>query len=34
MIHKGHHIERPLNLECPLEIKEPVATDKEVPTAQ
>ena len=34
LIHKGHHIDRPLNLECPLEIKEAVASDKEVPTAQ
>ena len=25
--HKGHHIERPLSLVCPLEIKGPVATE-------
>ena len=26
LLHKGHHIERPLSLVCPLEIKGPVAT--------
>ena len=27
LLHKGHHIERPLTLVCPLEIKGPVATE-------
>ena len=27
LLHKGHHIERPLSLVCPLEIKGPVATE-------
>ena len=27
LLHKGHHIERPLSLLCPLEIKGPVATE-------
>jgi len=26
LLHKGHHIERPVSLVCPLEIKGPVAT--------
>ena len=26
LLHNGHHIERPLRLVCPLEIKGPVAT--------
>ena len=28
LLHKGHHIERPLSLVCPLEIKGPVATEE------
>ena len=28
MLHEGHHIERPLSLVCPLEIKGPVATEE------
>ena len=28
LLHKGHHIERPLSLVCPLEIKGPVTTDR------
>ena len=27
LLHKSHHIERPLSLVCPLEIKGPVATE-------
>ena len=27
LLHKGHHIERPLSLVCPLEVKGPVATE-------
>ena len=27
LLHKGHHIERPLSSVCPLEIKGPVATE-------
>ena len=27
LLHKGHHIERPLSFVCPLEIKGPVATE-------
>ena len=27
MLHKGHHIGRPLSLVCPLDIKGPVATE-------
>ena len=34
MLHKGHRIDRPLNLVCPLEIRQAVASDKGVPTAQ
>ena len=34
LLHKGHHIDRPLNLVCPLEIRQAVASDKGVPTAQ
>ena len=34
MLHKGHHIDRPLNLVCLLEIRQAVASDKGVPTAQ
>ena len=34
MLHKGHYIDRPLNLVCPLEIRQAVASDKGVPTAQ
>ena len=34
MLHKEHHIDRPLNLVCPLEIRQAVASDKGVPTAQ
>ena len=34
MLHKGHQIDRPLNLVCPLEIRQAVASDKGVPTAQ
>ena len=34
MLHKRHHIDRPLNLVCPLEIKQVVTSDKGVPTAQ
>ena len=33
LLHKGHHIDRPLNLVCPLEIRQAVASDKGVPTA-
>ena len=31
LLHKGHHIDRPLNLVCPLEIREAIASDKGVP---
>ena len=34
LLHKGHHIDRPLNLVCSLEIRQAVASDKGVPTAQ
>ena len=34
LLHKGHHIDRPLNLVCPLEIRQAVPSDKGVPTAQ
>ncbi|XP_068714274.1 uncharacterized protein [Montipora foliosa] len=34
LLHKGHHIDRPRNLICPLEIRQAVASDKGVPTAQ
>ena len=34
LLHKGHHIDRPLNLVCPLEIRQAVASNKGVPTAQ
>ena len=34
LLQKGHYIDRSLNLVCPLEIKEAVARNKEVPTAQ
>ena len=34
LLHKGHHIDRPLNLVCPFEIRQAVASDKGVPTAQ
>ena len=34
LLHKGHHIDRPLSLVCPLEIRQAVASDKGVPTAQ
>ena len=34
LLHKGHHIDRPLNLVCSLEIRQGVASDKGVPTAQ
>ena len=34
LLHKGHHIDRPLNLVYPLEIRQAVASDKGVPTAQ
>ena len=34
MLHKGHDIDRPLNLVCPFEIRQAVASDKGVPTAQ
>ena len=34
LLHKGHHIDRPLNLVCPLEIRQAVLSDKGVPTAQ
>lgn len=34
MLHKGHHTDRPLNLVCPLEIRQAVASDKGVPSAQ
>ena len=30
LLHKGHHIDRPLNLVCPLEIRQAVASDKGV----
>ena len=33
MLHKGHHIDRPLNPVCPLEIKGTVASVREVPKA-
>ena len=33
-LHKGHDIDRPLNVVCPLEIRQAVASDKGVPTAQ
>ena len=33
LLHKGHHIDRPLNLLCPLEIKGTAASDKGVPQA-
>ena len=34
LLNKGHHIDRPLNLVCSLEIRQAVASDKGVPTAQ
>ena len=34
LLHKGHHMDKPLNLVCPLEIRQAVASDKGVPTAQ
>ena len=34
LLHKGHHIDRPLNLEWPSEIRQAAASDKGVPTAQ
>ena len=34
MLHKEHHNDRPLNLVCPLEIRQAVTSDKGVPTAQ
>ena len=34
LLHKGHHIDRPLNLVFPLEITQAVASDKGVPTVQ
>ena len=34
MLHKGHHIDRPLSLVCALEIRQAVASDKGVPTVQ
>ena len=34
LLHKGHPIDRPLNLVFPLEITQVVASDKRVPTAQ
>ena len=33
LLHKGHHIIRPLNLLCPLEIKGTAASDMGVPQA-
>ena len=33
LLHKAHHIDRPLNLVCPLEIKGMVASVREVPKA-
>ena len=34
LLHKGHHIDRPLNLVWPSEIRQAAASDKGVPTAQ
>ena len=34
LLHKGHHIDKPLNLVCPLEIRQAVTSDKGVSTAQ
>ena len=31
MLHKGHHIERPLNLVCSLELKGPIESQEEEP---
>ena len=33
LLHKGHYIDRPLNLVCPLEIKGTMASDRKEPTA-
>ena len=32
LLYKGHHVDRPLNLVCPLEIGQAVASDKGVRT--
>ena len=34
LLQKGHHIDRPLNLVCPLQIRQALVSDKGVPTAQ
>ena len=34
LLQMGHHIDRPLNLVCPLQIRQALVSDKGVPTAQ